>query len=216
MKVLFADDHWMVRESLKLVMKRLDRGLETLEAGTFQEAREILRQHAGIDVMLVDLIMPGFDSFAGLRQLRSEFPDVPIVVVSVHDDSEHILRSISHGVVGYIPKTAAPREIERALERVLAGEVSFPREILQRAKGAEANTEEPLTSTSNLASTLTRRENEILRLLGRGRSIVKIAEALSLSPNTVRVHVGNLTKKLGLKDRPSLIHYAVSVANGKE
>lgn len=215
MKVLFADDHWMVRESLKRVMMRLDQGLDTLEAGTFQEALDILRRHSDIDVMLVDLIMPGFDQFGGLRELRSQFPEIPIVVVSVHDDLEHVLRSISHGVVGYIPKTATPQEIERALERVLAGEVSFPRDILQRTQGTESGAEEAVTPSPSDAA-LTKRENEILRLLGRGRSISKIAEAFSLSPNTVRVHVGNLTKKLGLKDRASLIHYAVGIADGKD
>lgn len=212
MKVLFADDHWVVRESLKLVMKRLDRDIQTLEAGTFQEARDILHQHNDIDVMLVDLIMPGFDQFAGLRELRAEFPEVPIIVVSVHDDAEHILRAIGHGVVGYIPKTATPHEIERALVRVIAGEVSFPREILQGTKGADRtgkDSRKPVAQTTKL----TTREAEILEHLSQGRSVSRIAEILSLSPNTVRVHVGNLTRKLGLKDRASLIHYAVSTAN---
>ena len=104
MKILIADDHWVVRESLKQVMKKVSKTFEPLEASTFEEAIEILREHGDIELMLVDLIMPGFEEFAGLKRLRSQFPEVPIVVVSVHEDVDYVIQSINHGVIGYIPK----------------------------------------------------------------------------------------------------------------
>jgi DNA-binding NarL/FixJ family response regulator len=216
MKVLIADDHWMVRESLKQVIRRLHKALEVFEAATFGEALALLHKHTDIDLMLVDLIMPGFDEFDGLRKLRGEFPEVPVVVVSVHEDIEHILRAVEHGVIGYIPKSSSGPEIERSFERVLAGEVSFPRRIIETAPGprerpsAEQNS---AISAERGVDTLTNRERDVLGLLGKGYSVSRIATDLSLSSHTVRVHLGNLMKKLGLQDRSSAIHYAISLAN---
>jgi DNA-binding NarL/FixJ family response regulator len=219
MKILIADDHWVVRESLKQVMRKVSRTFEPFEAATFEEALGILRQHGDIELMLVDLIMPGFEEFAGLKRLRSEFPEIPIVVISVHEDFEYVVQSINHGVIGYIPKSAGAPEIIRALTLVLSGEVAFPRAILERSRpGAPERAERPRPTAAEVDSRaidrLTNREREVLGLLGRGLSAGRIAEELSLSPHTVRVHVGNLMRKLGLKDRSAAIHYAVNVARG--
>lgn len=217
MKILIADDHWVVRESLKQVMKRVRQAFEPFEAATFQEALAILREHPDMDLMLIDLIMPGFEEFAGLKRLRGEFPAVPVVVVSVHEDVDYVVRSISHGVIGYIPKSAGGKEIARALERVLAGEVSFPREILTRSPGtlseATPTPALPAAASSSDLQSLTNRERDVLGLLGQGFSVTRIAGELGLSPNTVRVHLGNLMKKLGLKDRSAAIHFAVNSAS---
>jgi DNA-binding NarL/FixJ family response regulator len=216
MKVLIADDHWMVRESLKQVIRRLEKVLDVYEAATFDEALALLHQHAGIDLMLVDLIMPGFDEFEGLQKLRGEFPDVPVVVISVHEDIEHVLQAVEHGVIGYIPKSSSGPEIERSFERILAGEVSFPRHIIETALGRRARaskTSPPKAVADHRIESLTNREREVLSLLGKGYSVSRIADSLGLSSHTVRVHLGHLMKKLGLADRSATIHYAVSLAN---
>lgn len=215
MKILIADDHWMVRASLKQVMRRLRQRLDAFEAETFDEAIHLLSTHPDIDLVLIDLVMPGFDEFTGLQRLRNQFPNVPVVVVSVHEDVEHVMRSVQYGVIGYIPKSSDGPEIEAALERVLAGEVSFPRRVIERsgtpATAAAKNQDMP---SAGALDTLTGREREVLSLLGRGLSVKRIAENLELSPQTVRVHLSNLMKKLNLADRSSTIHYAINVANG--
>jgi DNA-binding NarL/FixJ family response regulator len=220
MKILIADDHWMVRESLKQVMKRVRQAFEAFEAATFEEALNLLRAHPDIDLMLIDLIMPGFEEFEGLKRLRTEFPETPVVVISVHEDIEYVVRSIGHGVIGYIPKSAGGQEIERALELVLAGDVSFPRRILEQSTAQfYRQTSETAPAKPSAAipdkdiRVLTNRERDVLDLLGRGFSVQRIATGLNLSSHTVRVHIGNLMKKLGLKDRSAAIHYAVSIAN---
>ncbi|CAN5169613.1 response regulator transcription factor [soil metagenome] len=217
MKILIADDHWVVRESLKLLMKKVRQRFEPFEASTFQEAKAILTAHPDMDLMLIDLIMPGFEEFAGLKELREEFPNVPVVVVSVHEDSDYVIRSISQGVVGYIPKSAGGEEIVRALERVLSGEVSFPRQILERSSPSADRARLPATPQVKTQDEerLTARERNVIELLGKGMSVAKMADDLGLSPHTVRVHLGNIMKKLGLRDRSSTIHYAVSLANGR-
>ncbi|HET6387785.1 response regulator transcription factor [Hyphomicrobium sp.] len=219
MKVIIADDHWVVRQSLKQVMRRLDQKLETFEAETFAELTALLAEHPDTSLILLDLVMPGVEELGGLSVLRSQFPDVPVVVVSVHEDVEHVIGSVKQGAIGYIPKSAAGSEIERALERVLAGEVSFPRRIIERSSAPAAQAKP--ASTGRDLGALTERERDVLSLLGGGSSVKAIAEELGLSSQTVRIHLGNAMKKLNLRDRTSAVHYAIthfgrapSAANG--
>lgn len=219
MKVIIADDHWVVRQSLKQVMRRLNQTLEMYEAETFGELTALLAEHPDTSLILLDLVMPGFEELGGLRALRSKFPDIPVVVVSVHEDVDHVIRSVEQGVIGYIPKSAAGPEIERALERVLAGEVSFPRRIIERSSAPAERPKEPAAARD--LGALTERERDVLSLLGGGSSVKSIAEELGLSSQTVRIHLGNAMKKLNLRDRTSAVHYAVthfgraaSAANG--
>lgn len=213
MKVMIADDHWVVRESLKQVIRRIHGMHSTLEAGTFEEVVELLHAHPDVDLVLADLIMPGFDDFDGLERLRREFPQVPIAIISVHEDRAHVLRAVSNGVIGYIPKSASGAEIERAFERILAGEVYFPRRLIQ-VHGEAIKPQPPAVAqlgTENLA-TLTKREREIVEFLGKGLSVQRIAAELDLTSHTVRVHLGNIMRKLNLPDRTATIHLAVNLA----
>ncbi|MFC7052051.1 response regulator [Hansschlegelia quercus] len=212
MKIVIADDHWMVRESLKQVMRRLEQSIDIHEAESFGEAARTLALHPDVDLMLIDLVMPGFDSFAGLRRLRKAFPTVPVVIVSVHEDVEHILRSLEQGVIGYIPKSAGAPEVERALERVLAGEVSFPRKIIERSAMADGGAKAALPPRDGLE--LTAREIEVLKALGQGRSVKRIATEHAVSEQTVRVHIRNVMKKRNLGDRSAVVHYALNAYGG--
>lgn len=216
MKILIADDHWIVRETLKHVMKRVSRKFEPLEAANFADAQAILDSEQNIGLMLIDLIMPGFNEFEGLMKLRAKYPEIPIVVVSVHEDPEYVLKSIGHGVVGYIPKSASAEEIMQSLTRVLSGEVSFPRHIIQRsgaqASGAPGVATAPAKRDEPDLAVLTKRERDVLEMLGAGHSVTESARKLEISPQTVRVHLGNAMKKLGLKDRSEAIHFAITHA----
>lgn len=214
MQILFADDHWIVRESLKHVVLQVREELEAFEADNFDDALAILDTHPSIELMLVDLIMPGFNEFEGLRKLRTHYPEIPIVVVSVHEDADYVLQSIAHGVIGYIPKSASPDEIVRALDRVLSGEVSFPRHLIAQAG---AGPRRPLDikrveTPDNSLDVLTKRERSVLELIGDGLTINNIASKLDITPQTARVHLGNAMKKLGLKSRNEAIHFAVTNA----
>ena len=210
MTVLIADDHWVVRESLKQVTKSLGSRYRSLEASNFHEALQALSDTPEIGLVLVDLIMPGFNEFDGLGLLRLKFPTVPFVVISIHEDPEYVLKAISYGVVGYIPKSANATEIKRALIRVISGEVAFPREILSRVTSGSSHTsfghsDKRLTSIQEL----TARERKILSYLGGGMSLATISDTLIISRQTVRVHLGNAMKKLSLTTRESAIRFAV-------
>jgi DNA-binding NarL/FixJ family response regulator len=215
MKILIADDHWVVRESLKQVTKKLNQGYDPIEASSFEEAMSILEKNRDIGLMLIDLIMPGFHEFDGLKLLRSRYPDIPVVVISVHEDPEHVLKAISHGVIGYIPKSFNAEEIIRSLTRVISGEVSFPRHILERS-GTESN-QHAIQSTEqskiDSLGSLTSREHDVLYQISKGNPIAKVALKLSITPQTVRVHLGSAMKKLGIANREEAIHFAVKHSN---
>ena len=216
MKILIADDHWIVRESLKQVIRRLQGTHAIFEAATFDEAMRVLDEHV-MDLVLVDLIMPGFNEFEGLKRLRQRFAQALIAVISVHEDPAYVLRAIENGVIGYIPKSSSGPEVERALERVLGGEAYFPRRLLERQAQAEPSLAVPqVAPPDQAAATLTRREQEIVELMGMGFSVQRIADKLKLTDHTVRIHVGNLMKKLGLPDRSAAIHYAVNLATARK
>jgi len=208
MKILIADDHWVVRESLKQVTKQLSRNFEPIEAADFKEVMDILKQHPTVGLMLIDLIMPGFGEFEGLRQLRSKYPEIPIVIISIHDDPAYVLEAISHGVIGYIPKSAGAAEIIRSLTRVISGEVSFPRHIIERSGFGGPRRKSQGEEAINL-DVLTSRERGILALIGAGTPVSRIALKLAISPQTVRVHLANAMRKLDLRNREETIHFAV-------
>ena len=214
MKGLIADDHWVVRESLKQVTKQLSRNFEPIEASDFAGVMEVLDEHPTVGLMLIDLIMPGFNEFEGLRQLRAKYPEIPIVVISIHDDPEYVLQAIGHGVIGYIPKSAGAEEIIRALTRVISGEVSFPRHIIERSgvDSTRATARRSQAAEGVDLDVLTSRERGILALVGAGTPVSKIALKLAISPQTVRVHLGNAMRKLDLKNREETIHFAVNNA----
>jgi len=219
MKILIADDHWIVREALKHVMRQVSRKFEPLEASDFSEAQAILEVESDVGLMLIDLIMPGFNEFEGLEKLRTLYPEIPVVVVSVHEDVDYVLRSIAHGVVGYVPKSAAPEEIVQALTRVLSGEVSFPRAIIQKTHGQTVSARDSAPAAADEPSEglkdLSKREHDVLESLGKGLSITSIATELQISPQTVRVHLGNAMKKLRLTDRSEAIHFAITQFGAK-
>src|SRR6187399_3234722 len=192
--ILIADDHWVVRESLKQVAQNIDASVDIKEASTFEEALAILDQHPYIGLILVDLVMPGVKDFQGLELLRRRFPSLPVAVISIHEDPDYVRQAIQTGVIGYIPKSANAEEIRRALTRIFEGEVYFPRDLLTRSWPVAS--EEP-AEVSEQGPRLSEREDEILKLLGEGRAVNAIAKALGITPQTVRVHLGNAMRKLG-------------------
>ncbi|MFB2552530.1 response regulator transcription factor [Ensifer soli] len=220
MTILIADDHWVVRESLKQVARGLSERFVLEEAASFEEALKALERLPSIGLMLVDLIMPGFQEFEGLQLLRRRYPSIPVVVVSIHEDPNYVMEAIRHGVIGYIPKSANAEEIRRALTRVIAGEVAFPREIIARGTSEAARplpppAAEPARRDARL-SMLTAREMEIMLRLGRGAALFDIADELRISRQTVRVHLGNAMKKLNVQTREGAIHFATEHAKELE
>ena len=207
--ILIADDHWVVRESLKQVSRGIDASVDIMEAATLEEALAILERRPDVGLILVDLVMPGIKDFEGLELLRRRFPSIPVAVISIHEDADYVRQAIQNGVIGYIPKSASADEIRLALTRIFGGEVYFPRDLLTRswpvAADAPAADSQPPDGPR-----LSEREDEILTLLGEGRAVPEIAGILGITAQTVRVHLGNAMRKLGLKNREAAILHAAT------
>ena len=153
------------------------------------------------DIVLLDLLMPQIDGFEVLRRLTSEYPQVKILVVSSVTDPEKILLAVRRGASGYLTKDADRAEIMAAIRAIYAGDSYLPPKVAARIMRA-------LQHAPPIVPLLTRREQEVLALLGHGRSNPQIAQALGLAEATVRVHVMRIIDKLGFEHRNEAVVYA--------
>lgn len=203
MKVLIADDHPIVRSSLKHVLDRLDTHMEYLEAGNFDQALAIMSDQAGIELVLLDLMMPGREPIDGLREIVEALPDVPVVVVSAIESRRDALRAIDVGAMGYIPKTVSHDEFLKMLRVVLEGGLCLPRSLSDKAPPAAPSVSvaaRRLATDERLAG-LTRRQRQVLALLAEGKSNIEIARDLGVSDKTVRFYISAILKTLGVRNR---------------
>ncbi len=219
MKVLMADDHWVFRAGLKHLMKRLDDQVTVLEAGNLQEAIALTKENPDLDLILLDLLMPGSEPFSGLRALHEAAPKVPIVVLSVVENRSDVIHAIELGAMGYVTKAATGDEILKAVNHVLSGDVFIPRSLLD--KGAEPYA--PCGPASRrqgdvrgLIDTLTQRQREVFRLLAQGKSNPEIARELGVSAHTVRIHISAILRVLGVTNRTQAAVFAVNHYNEQQ
>src|SRR5216684_957061 len=147
--LVIADDHPLFRGALREAVSGLFEKADIAEAGSFDEVTRLLERGAEIDLILLDLSMPGVRGFSGLLYLRAQYPSVPIVVVSANDDPAVIRRCMDLGTSGFIPKTLGIEEMRAAIKRVLEGGVSTPPDV-DLAAGADAETSDLLARLASL------------------------------------------------------------------
>ena len=201
-KIVIADDHALVRGGLELVVKMAVPNAEIFQANSFDETINVLNSNFSIDLVLLDLMMPGMwhDS---IQSITSQFPDVPIVIVSVKEDFESIHNSISLGASGFIPKTSAPEVTISAIQLVLAGGVYVPPHVL---KPQTDPTEFNETSNNyDSINRLSKRQKQVLDLISLGKSNQNIADDLGLTIPTIKMHVSAIFKKLNVKNRTEAV-----------
>lgn len=204
MKILSADDHSVFRQGLKTIVETFDSSAEFLEAESFTVALKMLKNSGAIDLVLLDLMMPGMDAFEGLVAMRDAAPNTPIVIVSMIESRKDVLQAIELGAHGFIPKAADPAEMVEALRAVMAGQVYLPPALLLKtndSKGVKQSTKTSRVSAEQRLSVLTGRQREVAELLGQGMTNAQIAENLGLSESTVRLHVSTILDKLDLSNR---------------
>ena len=195
-RILLADDHAVVREGLRTFLE-LQGDMQIVgEAADGEEAvrqAEILKP----DVVLMDLVMPRLDGVGAMRELRHRLPQTRVIVLTSFTDEERILPAIQAGAAGYLLKNVEPQELARAVRAAHDGQALIDPSIAARLVEAIAQPagEEPRDNA------LTRREQDVLELIGRGMSNKRIALELGLSEKTVKTHVGHVLHKLGVADR---------------
>ena len=205
-RVLIADDHALVRAGIRALVERIDGVVVVGEAGKGSEALELVRQ-LGPDLLLLDITMPDGNGFDVLDQLTKLYPEIRVIVLTVHEAGEYAIRAVREGAAGYLPKSAASTELEDAIRTVVSGKRYISPEtaqntIIEQGRGA---------TKRDLLATLSPRQREVLRLIAEGRTTKQIARELEISVKTVETHRAQLMERLGIHDVAGLVRYAIIV-----
>ena len=195
--ILIADDHPLFRNALFQAIHMAISGASLLEADSLDALLSLLRKDPEPDLLLLDLKMPGANGMSGLMQLRAEYPDLPIVVVSASEEPSVVTQVKSHGAFGFIPKSSDMRSLISALNQVLAGDPFFP-------KGSITNNAACNDLAEKLA-TLTPQQYRVLGMLSDGLLNKQIAYELNVSEATIKAHMTAIFRKLGVKNRTQAV-----------
>ena len=209
-RLLIADDHPLFRGALREAVSRLLERVDIAEAGTFDDVVAFLEQHGDIDLVLLDLTMPGTRGFSGLMYLRAQYPSVPVVVVSASDDPATIRRCMEFGASGFIPKTLGVDDMRAAISRILGGGVWTPPDV-DLTTGSDAEAAELMARMA----TLTPQQVRVLMMLSEGLLNKQIAFQLGVSEATVKAHVSAILQKLGVESRTQAVIAAARIEAGQ-
>lgn len=209
-RLVIADDHPLFRGALREAVSGLFKQADIGEAGSFDEVAKLLERGGEVDLILLDLMMPGVRGFSGLMYLRAQYPSVPIVVVSANDDPAVIRRCMDLGTSGFIPKTLGIEAMRAAIKRVLEGGVWTPSDV-DLGAGPDAATSSLM---ARLAS-LTPQQVRVLMMLSEGLLNKQIAYELGVSEATVKAHVSAILQKLGVESRTQAVIAAAKIELGQ-
>lgn len=202
-KILLADDHPLFREAIINVIQNSFPGCETLETEDLESALEIAQNEDDLDLILLDLNMPGMNGLNGLITLRNDLPTVPVVIVSAEEDKQIVLQAITYGAVGFITKSSPRDQMTDALQQILAGNVYLPSDIIRSSQPDNRRTQRKDENQipPELLSSLTRRQLLVLERMSKGESNKQIAYNLNIAETTVKAHVSAILRKLGVHNR---------------
>lgn len=204
---MIADDHPLFRGALREAVAGLLERVDISEAGTYDELVELLERGSEVDLVLLDLAMPGVRGFSGLMYMRAQYPGVPVIVVSANDDPAAIRRCMEFGASGFIPKTLGVDAMRVAISRVLGGDVWTPPDVDFAATGSDAEAAELMARMA----TLTPQQVRVLMMLSEGLLNKQIAFQLSVSEATVKAHVSAILQKLGVESRTQAVIAAAKI-----
>lgn len=212
MKILIGDDHLLFREGLRRLLEQLQGDSSFVEAGTFNEVLEQCRAGSTFDIILMDLHMPNWPGFDGLREIQALQPGVPVVVISASEALGDIRGALDHGATGYIPKSSSVKVMMGALNLVFSGGIYLPPGALTASMEAAPRRRSIDVSDRNAGYGLTQRQREVLECLRLGKSNKQIAYELGLSEGTVKIHVTAIFKSLGVKNRTQAVIAAAAMS----
>jgi len=206
-RIFLADDHAVVRDGLRMILEAQG---DIIVVGDAADGRQAVRrvQQLRPDVAVIDIAMPELNGIEATHEIRQTCPTTQVVILSMHSTAEHIFRALEAGALGYLLKESAGREVVDAVRAVHAGRRYLSQRIadtvvddyLRQRQAAEARS--PLER-------LTPRERQVLQLVAEGKSSAEIGDILALSPKTIETYRSRIMQKLGLRDLPSLVKFAI-------
>lgn len=203
MKVLLVDDHHLIRDGMRPVLERLgaeggEAVVEVFEAASFDKAIDTVERHPDLDLVLLDLRLPGVTHFDGLDRLRGRYPALPVVLMSGDEEPDLVRGALERGALGYIPKSSSVEVVLHALRLVLSGGTYVPPQAIGRAPAAP-----PASSAADICARLgiTPRQADVLALLLAGKANKVISRELNLAESTVKNHVAAVFKALDVTTR---------------
>jgi DNA-binding NarL/FixJ family response regulator len=210
-EVILADDHKLVRAGIKSLLENIDGVKVVGEAGNGRETIELTGKLKP-DMVFLDIAMPELNGLQAAERIKKDYPDVDIIILSMHLDEEYVIQALKAGASGYLLKDSAPGELELALDTIMKGKIyispAIPNEMIEdyqkRLRYASSPDELPAVKEE-----LTLRQKEVLQLIAEGNSTKEIAEKLFISVKTVETHRSHIMKKLGINDIPGLVKYAI-------
>lgn len=205
--ILIADDHPLFRGALRQAIAAALPDASITEAGSFDEMAARLAADGDVDLILLDLTMPGVQGFSGLLFIRADYPQVPVMIVSARDDPSVVRRCLDFGALGFMPKTLGSAEIGEAVNAVLAGDVWTPPGV-NLASGHDRETADQIKRLM----TLTPQQVRVLMMLSEGLLNKQIAYELTVSEATVKAHVSAILQKLAVDSRTQAVIVASKIA----
>lgn len=203
LEILVVDDHALIREALRNVLKQLGETITVIEAETGADALRVADSHPDLDVCLLDLNLPDGDGFSVLAEFRDRHPAVAVVMLSASDDRDDVTKALDCGASGFIPKSSPCSVMLSALNLVLAGGVYLPREVLAKSASKPAPRTFPRLTAAELG--LTERQLQVLALIAQGKSNKTICRELGLAEGTVKIHVTAILKALHATSRTQAV-----------
>lgn len=198
-RIVIVDDHPLFRKALNQALATSLHAAEIIEAGSLDELTAKLAADSAVDLVLLDLSMPGIQGLSGLLFLRAQYPEIPVVIVSASEDPATIRGAIGFGASGYVPKSQPVEGIRTAVRKVLEGEVWVPPDVDFEGSGEETN------ELVARLSTLTPQQVRVLMMLGEGLLNKQIAYRLNVSEATIKAHVSAILQKLGVDSRTQAV-----------
>jgi DNA-binding NarL/FixJ family response regulator len=205
-RILIADDHPLVRGALRQAVANAVAGADIVECGALADVTKALEANSEVDLILLDLAMPGVRGYSGLMMLRSQYPSAPVVVVSGREERNVIRLCIDFGASGFIPKSTDMETMQMAIRSVLAGDLWAPADVDLNSP-VDRDTAD---SVRRLAS-LTPQQVRVLMMLSEGLLNKQIAYELSVSEATVKAHVSAILQKLGVESRTQAVIAAARI-----
>jgi DNA-binding NarL/FixJ family response regulator len=204
-KILIADDHPLFREAIHNVISDGFPGSEVMETADLDSALALTQEHDDLDLILLDLNMPGMHGLNGLINLRNEAPTIPVVIVSAEQDKQVVLQAITYGAVGFITKSSPRVQMTEAIQQILNGNVYLPPDIIRTQKCGTRRMNDAPSFPPELLQALTRKQLLVLERMTKGESNKQIAYHLEIAETTVKAHVSAILRKLNVHNRVQAI-----------